>query len=232
MQLNDQDQFETFDPNEKQKVNWKVIGSVIAFVFLVIAGFSYKGLTAKRVINMRANDISESGLEHEDILAQHCQVSQRHQIVGDYSIVIGFADKAEVINDRQIKNQLDFASCDFDTAAFGKLPGTSVLDLFRLASTVIQGYRTRGVDYPLVFTFTLDAAEPVPGEPPFNEKSLNEVKKIANELASNGQIVIIGPSTTLQQKLKNYLETNKNIRVCAYSNVKSCTEEAIKKARR
>lgn len=234
MKLKDRQRLKTFEENEEQKINWKVISSVITFVLLVVAGFSYKDITAKRILNIRANDISESGLEHQDILIQHCKVSQRNQIVGDFSVEINFADKAEVVNERQIENQLDFASCNFDTSAsaFGRLPGTSVLDLFRLTNTVVQGYRTRGIDYPLVFTLTLDAAEPVPGEPPLDDKSLNEVKKIANELASNGQIIIIGPSTTLQQKLKKHLEANKNIKVCPYSNVKNCTEKAIKEARK
>ena len=44
-----------------------------------------------------------------------------------------------------------------------------MLKLFRLIQTEVQGYRTRGVDSQLVLTIFLDAAEPVPGEDPFNE---------------------------------------------------------------
>lgn len=221
------------DSDFEQKINWKVIGSVIAVLLLGVSGFVYQDYTMKRILYLRADDVSESGLEHQAIETQHCKVSQRHQMVGDYSVVIGFAEKAEVVNDRQIKNQLDFASCDFDTSALGKLPGTSVLNLFYLANTVVKGYRARGVDYPLVFTLTLDAAEQVPGELPFDEQSLKKVTEITNELTkNNGQIAIIGPSATLQQKLKAHLESNPNIQVCPYSNVKSCVEDAIKKARR
>lgn len=219
------------DSDSDQKPNWKIIGSVITVLLLAVAGFSYRDFTVKRILNLRAHDVSDSGLEHEAVQIEHCQVSQRNQKVGDYSVVIGFADTAEVVNERKVENQLDFASCEFETSAFGKLPGTSILNLFRLAQTVVKGYRARGVDDPMVFSLTLDAAEPVPGEPPFNEQSLKEVVSIAEELASNGQILIVGPSTTLQQRLKEHLEGNPNIRVCPYSNVKTCTEEAIQKAR-
>jgi hypothetical protein len=229
MKLNDR--HETLELDSEQKVNWKVIGAVIAVLLLGVTGFAYQDFMAKRILYIRADDLSESGLEHQAVEIEHCKESQRNQMVGDYSVVIGFADNAEVINEHKIENQLDFTNCEFDTSAFGKLSGTSVLDLFRLANTVVKGYRARGVDYPLVFTLTLDAAEQVPGEPPFNEKSLEEVTEIANMLTKNGQIAIIGPSTTLQQRLKERLEGNPKIRVCPYSNVQQCTEEAIKNAR-
>ena len=131
-------------------------------LFLAIAGFSYKYfkyLIAPRKIIYFIVDLSASALEalgHQNVQTKHCKVSQRNQkVVVDYGVVISFADKAEVVNDCQIKNQLDVASCDFDTSGFGKLPGTSVLNPFRWTNTVIKGYRARGVDYPLVFSQTL-----------------------------------------------------------------------------
>lgn len=219
---------------EREKTNWKIIGFFIGVLLVGVGFFLVKEFTSKKILNIRANDVSDSGLEHREEQVAHCKVNQRLQKVGDISVVIEFADKAEIVNDRMIENPLDFTSCEFDNSAVGKLPGTSLLDVLRLANKVVKGYRSRGIDYPLVFTLTLDAVEPVPGKLPFSSEILTEVASIAKDLTSDGkgEIVIIGPSSidSLQDKLKT-LEADMNLRVCPFSNVTSCTEDAIQKAR-
>ncbi|MGK7886839.1 MAG: hypothetical protein AB4057_19705 [Crocosphaera sp.] len=229
-------EFPNTDIKEEQaaeKPNFGIIGGVVAVLLLAVGGFWYLDFSQHRILFLRAYDLSESGLEHIEVQKDHCQLSQRNQKVGDYSVTMGFADKAQVVTARLVNNQLDFVPCDFDASAFGQLPGTSVLKLFQLAQTEVRGYRTRGINYPVVFTIILDAAEPVPGEDPFNEQSLQELKKITDELTENGYIRIIGPETTLQQWLKESLaEKNPKIKIGSYNDAKNDTEESIKQARK
>ena len=218
--------------NGEGTANMKIIGAVVTVLLLCIAAFAYKDIKTSRILVLNAYDVSDSGRKHLDVQEKHCKISQRNQKIGDNFVLVGFAERAEVVNGHKIENQLDFTPCNINLSNFGKSNGTSVLNLFHLARTEVRGYRQRGIEDPLVFSIILDAAEPVPGEAPFNDQSLQEVKAIADELTKNGHIRIIGPSTTLQQKLKEALaEANPKIEVCSYLNFKTCTDNAIDKAR-
>lgn len=226
----DDDINSNYDWDSEQSVNWTIVGLVLTVILLGVAAFAYKEFTAKKILYIRADDVSKSGLEHKEAQEQHCKTAQRYQKAGDRSVVIHFADKPEIINRSQIKNQLDFTSCEINAQDYESLPrGTSMLRLFEFTQAIVNGYRAQGIDYPLVFTMTLDANEPVQGE--FD--SIEDIKIIADDLTKNGQIAIIGPSKAenLQSQLIKELGINPNIEVCPYGNVQECTEKAIKKAR-
>ncbi|MGK7874824.1 MAG: hypothetical protein AB4426_16440 [Xenococcaceae cyanobacterium] len=200
------------------------------FTYSIITGFH-----TPEVTHYLLDDYSKSAAQNAPQRQEHCQGSNQNYQAGDSVVQIHFANRPEVVKRRNITNILNSESCEgMETtdADFGDVPGTSPIAALDYVKDLIEASRTKGDRNPVVVTMTLQAAEPVPGQPLLDEEGFAQLKNLVQDISSErGVISIIGPKGKLQRQLQSYLKTEPSVKICSFNDVTECVDWAFQKGR-
>ncbi|MBW4474912.1 MAG: hypothetical protein KME45_31715 [Stenomitos rutilans HA7619-LM2] len=217
--------------------------TVLGFIALVLGVLVVPAILERRtqrVIGIRANDVSKSGLVYLHLAQQHCQVQVRQLIEGDSVVNIDYSDRPEMIEDTAVekveqllplqKKCRELQSNHYLVPrTLGIHTGTSLHLLLDQILVVIQSKRAQGTIVPIVITIWLQAAEPVPNQPGLNFAQLRtQIQKITDQRAV---VTIMGPTGQLQADLLIALKQNALARVCTVNDIDDCVKWAYQLGR-
>lgn len=205
-------------------------GGLVAALALILIPLK-QDQTTQRLLAITANDGSASGLSVPDVFERHCRATVEQLKSGDRQIALVYADRPEVVQDQEIQNTLNLLrECqEKPTENIAQRPGTSPNQMLAEVLTVMESARIRGMTEPTVVTIWLHAAEPVPGEPPFDPVQFQSQVQAITE--NNGVVTIFGPTGSLQQEIRRAIQTEPRASVCPTSSLEACIEKAYATAR-
>ncbi len=150
----------------------------------------------------------------------------------DEFVQIHYADFPELLHNQIVRSNFSlFEKCQ-STAfpSIGRVLGTSFPLAVDRALLEIQHKRSQGNTKPVVAVFTLDAAEPGPGQPIYDWQHLRrQLEAIASD---RGVVVILGPTGSLQGDLAMQFQGVVRLAICPNTDAQNCLEEAFSRARR
>jgi hypothetical protein len=210
-----------------------LVGGAIALGCLGLGATMLPDFMTQRILLFQVNDDSASANVFAALRRELCQVSSQNLKYNDAVVWMSFADSTEVTRDLTLGNSLALlGQCQQITASssIGKVAGTSFVRAVDRTQRAIAKKRNEGNTNPVVASFTLQAAEPGPGQPELNWQHIHtQLQKITSD---RGVVVIIGPTGELQEDLETNLQDIPRVHICPVANGKTCLESAITTARK
>ena len=196
----------------------------------------------QKIIHFLIDDYSESAQRGKiDLSEEHCKVSSQLYLQGDTRIKIAFANRAEVVSEKVLENNLapglPLINCKKEftpSSKVGDAQGTSLTDVMEYVQTLVRNVRVRGAQQPIIITITIqDAESDLEGQSPETERRFRNLRRIVSQITTNDNVIIqiIGPIGALQEGLNRYLGDLSGFQVCSKNNVQSCVTEAFSVAR-
>lgn len=203
-----------------------IVLALLAFYFLI------KDAKTQRLLVIQAKDQSASALAITGAESRQCKSILNQIQPGDRFMVLTYADRPEIIEDSPVDNTIGLLRQCQDQpipSTIGRRKGTSPVQMLSAVLVAIESARIRGNTDPVLVSIWLDAAEPVPGDPPLDWAQLQA--QIDTITANNGVVSIFGPTGELQQQLKSKLKANPQAEVWPLDEVEQSVAWAYEVAR-
>jgi hypothetical protein len=209
----------------------KVLTVVLALICFAVF-YLLSDAKTQRLLVIQAKDQSASALAITGAETQQCKAILNSIKTGDRLMVLTYADRPEIMVDSPVQNTIGLLrQCNEQTIpnTIGRRQGTSPVQMLSAVLVALESARIRGNTDPVLVSVWLQAAEPVPGDPPLDWAQFQA--QVDTITANNGVVSIFGPTGELQQQLKAQLKHNSQAEVWPLEEVEQSVTWAYEVAR-